>query len=264
VRAFSGTAGGYDLPLTAGVVTVVGTFVVLLNVGADVAGAWVDPRIRTKTLSGLIPLPRAIASRPRARLGLNVAVGAAAVALLAIAVTHGGRSKSGAVDIGTPVKTIRMRWDDTRRVEAQVPAVAGGVVFQHGQFATRVTQVDFGRYGWRVHAAITNKSPLAVRILPIDAVPGGATYYPNQPMSLVVQTDNGSGVKQLNPLVATEAVPAMPAVLAPRATWTGTFAGSAQVERGTLFYVGFGQFAIDKAADQRSFSTSTAKSATAP
>ena len=75
VTAFSGRAGGFDLPLTAGIVTVVGAFVVLLNVGADVAGAWLDPRIRTTTASGLIPLPHAVATRPRVRLGLNVAVG---------------------------------------------------------------------------------------------------------------------------------------------------------------------------------------------
>ena len=46
VRAFSGQAGGYDLPLTAGIVTVVGAFVVLLNVAADIAGAILDPRTR--------------------------------------------------------------------------------------------------------------------------------------------------------------------------------------------------------------------------
>ncbi len=52
VRAFSGEQGGFDLPLTAGIVIVVGTFVVLLNVAADVAGAWLDPRIRTTTRAG--------------------------------------------------------------------------------------------------------------------------------------------------------------------------------------------------------------------
>jgi len=56
VSAFSGQAGGYDLPLTAGIVTVVGAFVVLLNVGADVAGAWIDPRIRAHHCGWLDPV----------------------------------------------------------------------------------------------------------------------------------------------------------------------------------------------------------------
>ena len=97
VRAFSGESGGFDLPLTAGIVTVVGAFVVVLNVGADVAGAWLDPRIRTTTASGLIPLPRAVATRPRVRLGLNIAVGAALVALLALAMTHKDKGGGGHV-----------------------------------------------------------------------------------------------------------------------------------------------------------------------
>src|SRR5205085_8081452 len=65
VTAFSGQAGGYDLPLTAGIVTIVGVFVVLLNIGADVAGAWVDPRTRERATRGLIPLPAAVAAHPR-------------------------------------------------------------------------------------------------------------------------------------------------------------------------------------------------------
>ncbi len=65
VQALSGEQGGFDLPLVAGVVFVVGAFVVVLNVAADVAGAWVDPRIRQRSATGLIPLPRAVDSRPR-------------------------------------------------------------------------------------------------------------------------------------------------------------------------------------------------------
>ena len=116
VRAFSGESGGFDLPLTAGIVTVVGAFVVVLNVRADVAGAWLDPRVRTTTASGLIPLPQAVATRPRVRLGLNVAVGATLVALLALAMTH--KDAYLFVHLGTPVHTIRTDWDDITRVES--------------------------------------------------------------------------------------------------------------------------------------------------
>jgi peptide/nickel transport system permease protein len=259
VSAFSGQAGGYDLPLTAGIVTVIGAFVVLLNVGADVAGAWLDPRIRTKTATGLIPLPPAIASRPRARLGLNVAVGAALLALLALAVTHNG-SRGGSVDLGKPVQTVRASWDDVTRLESQ-----NGRTVQHGYLETRVTAIEFGPHGWRVHASIANKSPLTLRLYSPSAQPqGGTLTYPNQPMSLIVLTDNGSGRKQLNPLLAAQLTPALPPALKPHSTWTGTFAGSDPVPRGTEFYIGFGRFAYMGSLDERSFSTSTAKSAKAP
>ena len=263
VSAFSGKAGGYDLPLTAGIVIVIGAFVVLLNVCADVAGAWLDPRIRTKTSGGLIPLPSAVASRPRARLALNVAVAGALVALLAVAVTH--RSGGGhGFDLGKPVQTVRVNWDDVTRLEAQV-GTAQGVLQQHGYLETHVTAIEFGRYGWRVHASIANKSPLALGLFGVTAQPGLTIYYPNQPVSLLVQTDNGGGTRYLKPLPGTHFTPALPQLLKPRSTWTGTFSGADPVKRGTTFYVGFGQFSYaGSASNQRSFSTSTAKSATAP
>jgi peptide/nickel transport system permease protein len=263
VQAFSGQAGGYDLPLTAGIVTVVGTFVVLLNVGADVAGAWLDPRIRTRATSGLIPLPQTIASRPRVRLSLNLVVAAMLAALIGLAVTHKDKPRS-AFDLGTPVKTVRASWDDVNRLEAQVPG-PNGPLSKHGYLETRVTSIEFGRYGWRVRASIANKSPLRVRVISGAAPTGASIFYPQQPMSLLVQTDEGSGTKRLNPLPALAFTPALPAALKPNSTWTGTFAGSDPVARGTLFYVGFGQFMLDGSfGGGQPFSTSTAKSATAP
>jgi hypothetical protein len=262
VSAFSGQAGGYDLPLTAGIVTVIGGFVVLLNVGADVAGAWLDPRIRTKTMSGLIPLPHAVASRPRVRLGLNVAVAAVLVAILAVAVTHKDRGAGGTFDLGTPVQTLRVKWDDVTRLEAQV-AGSSGLVRKHGYLETRVTAIEFGRHGWQVHASIANKSPLPLRLYRSTA--SMTITYPNQPMSLIVQTDNGGGTRQLKPLPATAFTPALPQLLKPHSTWTGTFAGSDPIAHRTLLYVGFGQFAyFDSSYGARGFSTSTAKSAKAP
>jgi peptide/nickel transport system permease protein len=263
VSAFSGKAGGYDLPLTAGLVTVIGAFVVLLNVCADVAGAWLDPRIRTKTSGGLIPLPQVVASRPQARLALNVAVGAALIALLAVAVTHRSRG-NGASDLGQPVQTVHANWRDVTPLEAQVGSV-NGTITERGSLITHVNAIEFGRYGWRVHASIENKSPLALHMFNSQATPGFSVTYPNQPMSLLVQTDNGGGIKHLQPLVAKEFTPELPQIFDPGATWTGTFAGSDPVKRGTTFYVGFGQFTYLGAVDnQQAFSTSTAKSAAAP
>jgi peptide/nickel transport system permease protein len=259
VNALSGRAGGYDLPLAVGIVTVIGAFVVLLNVAADVAGAWLDPRIRTRTASGLIPLPQAVASRPHVRLGLNVAVGAALVALLAVAVTHKGQS-GGRFDLGTPVQAVHVNWTDVTRLYTQV---AGGLT-KHGYLETHVTEIEFGRYGWQVHASIANKSPLALRLFSLSAPPGMTITYPNQTVSLLVQTDRGGG-RYLKPLAAKEFTPALPQLLKPHSTWTGTFAGSDPVAHGTVFYVGFGQFSyVSSFNGQRGFSTSTAKSATAP
>jgi peptide/nickel transport system permease protein len=263
VSAFSGKAGGYDLPLTAGIVTVIGAFVVLLNVCADVAGAWLDPRIRTKTSGGLIPLPRAVASRPRARLALNVAVAGALIALLAVAVTHRSRGGHG-FDLGKPVQTLHVDWHDATALKAQVGSV-NGTITERGLLKTHVTAIEFGRYGWQVHASIANESPMALRLLTPQAPPGLTITYPNQGMSLLVQTDNGGGIKRLQPLAAKQFTPELPQILDPNAIWTGTFSGSDPVKPGTDFYVGFGQFAYVSAVDNvRAFSTSTARSATPP
>ncbi len=261
VRAFSGEQGGFDLPLTAGIVIVVGTFVVLLNVAADVAGAWLDPRIRITTASGLVRLPRAVASRPRVRLGLNIALGAVLVALLALAVTHKDNG-GGAVSLGTPVNTLHTQWADFTRLESTVQS-ASGPIFKRGYLETHVTAIEFGPDGWRVHATIANKSPMRILVNSLTA-PVGTSFYPHQPVSLLVQIDNGGGVKTLTPEPAETFVPALPTVLRPFSTWRGTFAGSGAIPHKALFYAGFGQFAYEGPLNQQSFSTSTAKSATAP
>jgi len=103
-----------------------------------------------------------------------------------------------------------------------------------------------------------------VRVNNRRAPTGTSMVYPYEPMSLIIQTDAGAGTKRLEPLPATDFAPALPTVLKPHSTWTGTFAGSDPVAHGTLFFVGFGKFAIGGTFDQREFSTSTAKSAKAP
>jgi hypothetical protein len=84
-------------------------------------------------------------------------------------------------------------------------------------------------------------------------------------MSLIVQSDVGSGTKILKALPASAFAPALPSILKPHSTWTGTFAASDPVAHGTLFYAGFGEFQLASSfSGARPFSTSTAKSANAP
>jgi ABC-type dipeptide/oligopeptide/nickel transport system permease subunit len=262
VTALSGAAGGYDLPLIVGIVAVVGTFVVLLNVAADAAGAWLDPRIRAKTSSGLIPLPRAVNARPRVRLALNVAVAAALVALFAVAVAHPGSTAGGAAALRPPVRTIALKWEDVRRVEGPIRDPKTGVmVLGRGHLEVKVTSVELGKSGWRVHASVANVSNVPLLVL-TNSAPGMPAMYPHQPFSLIVQQDNGGGIRRLQPLAASTYSPAMPQELEGGAKWVGTFSGSDVVAKGTLFYVGFGQFASGSPYNQQQFSISSTDSAT--
>jgi hypothetical protein len=190
------------------------------------------------------------------RLGLNVAVGAVLVALLALAIAHKDTS-GGSISLGKPIKTVHTNWDDVTRVESQGPSG-----FEHGYLETKVTAISFGPHGWRVTASIANKSPLRVRVNSL-AAPAGTSSYPHQPVSLLVQVDNGGAVKTLTPFPAEEFTPTLPGALQPFSTWRGTFAGSRPIEHGSLLFVGFGQFALEDPLAQP-FSTSTAKSAKVP
>ena len=242
VRALSGAAGGYDLPLIVAIVAVVGTFVVLLNVASDVLGAWLDPRIRQRSVSGLIPLPRSIGERPRVRVGLNVAVGVLILALVVAVIATKPKKTSGVVTLGTPVRVHAVGWDDYIRTFASVPVKGQpGTVGLSGVLEGDTKSVEIGPLGWRVHAKLVNNSQLRIRIVAI-APAGTAAAYPNVPFSLVVQTDSGSGIKQLEPLPATQVDPPLPEFLGPQQTWQGTFAGPGVVAKGQLFYTGFGQF----------------------
>jgi peptide/nickel transport system permease protein len=58
VQGLNGSSNGYDLPFINSVVFTVGVFVVLLSLAADVASAWIDPRVRERTSRGLISIPR--------------------------------------------------------------------------------------------------------------------------------------------------------------------------------------------------------------
>ena len=51
----------------------------------------------------------------------------------------------------------------------------------------------------------------------------------------------------------------MPATLKPGETWTGTFSGADAVKKGSLFYVGFGQFGYNPVYNPQLFSIATSK-----
>jgi peptide/nickel transport system permease protein len=247
VQAFSGRVGGYDLPLTAGIVLTVGAFVILLNTGADVVGAWIDPRTRLRAGSGLVPLPAAIATRPRARRGLNIGLGAAITVLALIALSHRDSTPKRSVQIGAPLRSVATAWDDVHRLTTEGP------VAHHGYIETTVRRIELGTDGWRVHATVANMSPLPLQIDELtDAV------YPRQGMSLLVQEPTGYGGNRLVAHQAREFIPNLPHLIPPNGTWRGTFAGAGRIRRGAQLYVGFGQFTWER----RVVSTSTASAIT--
>jgi peptide/nickel transport system permease protein len=262
VKALSGAQGGYDLPLIVAIVSVVGAFVVLLNVASDALGAWLDPRIRHRSVSGLIPLPRAIGARPRVRLGLNLGVAVVLVALVGVVVASKPKKTSGVVTLGTPVVVHKVGWEDYTRMFASIPVKGQvGTVGQTGVLEVDTESVEIGPLGWRVHAKIVNNSPLRVRIVGV-APPGTPASYPNVPMSLVVQTDSGGGIKQLQPLPASQIDPPLPEILGAKETWQGTIAGSGVVAKGQLFFAGYGQFFYaDSPVQTQQFSVTSRESA---
>ena len=65
-------------------------------------------------------------------------------------------------------------------------------------------------------------------------------------------------------LAASSFEPAVPATLKPGQTWKGTFSGADAVKKGTLFYVGFGQFGYDPTYNPTLFSFATRNGGHAP
>lgn len=250
VQALSGQLGGYDLPLIAGIVAVVGAFVVLLSIAADIATAWLDPRIQTRAVSGLIPLPPSVATRPRVRLTLNFALAVAVVTLIGLAATRGGGShRPPHLNIGAPVRTLNVRWSDSYRLQTNFPPI------QTGALKTKVTQIELGSNGWRVRATITNDTSIAV---PVTNFPGST--YPRQGMSLLTSAANGFGGQRIEVHPATVIIPPLPKQLAPHQLWQGTFGSEGRIMGRTVIYVGFGQFSWNQA----SISLATQSSAIAP
>lgn len=234
VQAFSGEAGGYDLPLTAALVTTVGAFVVVLNLLADIAGAWVDSRTRLlPNRKGITTM--AITDRPRIRLAL-AAVGVAAVAFAAFQL---GQSRKPSPQPAAEVRTLLPHLVDSFDLSRGVGPRA--------RLRTRVTKLEVQPNGWRVYASITNDSNRATMIFQPETKPY-PVLYPHQGMSLVIAPSPKQLAEGNNQYTISSAHffnPAMPRVLAPHQTWTGSFAGNDAVPPNRKIYVGFGTFTWD-------------------
>jgi peptide/nickel transport system permease protein len=243
VQAFSGEAGGYDLPLTAALVTTVGAFVVVLNLLADVAGAWVDPRTRLlANPKGITAM--AITARPRIRLAL-VALAVVAVAFAAFQL---GQQRIPAPQPAAEVRTFPTHLVDSFDLSRGMGARAW--------VRTRVTKVEVQPNGWRVYASITNDANRAIMIFQPDTRPY-PVLYPHQGMSLVIAPSPmqlAEGNNRYTISSADRFTPAMPRVLRPHQTWTGSFAGNDTVPRNRDVYVGFGTFIWDSQAHSGSTS----------
>lgn len=232
VQAFSGEAGGYDLPLTAGLVTIVGLFVVTLNVLADAAGAWFDPRVRLQTARSPSILLR-INARPRIRF----AVGAVVVIAVVIAAFELGQSHSSTkTSTAATTETLVPHLADSFELSSTGPDKAAKI-------RTTVSKILVGADGWQVYASITNDSDRTIPIFQPN--PGLPVFYPLQGMSLVVTAPPSSGTNRFSVISAREFIPPLPRALAPHQTWKGSFGGSDTVPRKRQIYVGYGQFILD-------------------
>jgi peptide/nickel transport system permease protein len=235
VQAFSGETGGYDLPLTAALVTTVGAFVVVLNLLADLAGAWIDPRTRLLTNpKGITAM--AITARPRIRLALAALV-LAAVALTAFQIGQ-HRTPASPQTAAAQLLTVQTNLVDSFDLSRGVGP--------RTWVRTHVTKLEVKPDGWRVYASITNKSNTPIPLDQPDLSPlAPPVIYPQQGMSLVVapsqqQRAQGNGRHTISP--ARFFNPAIPHVLAPHQTWAGSFAGTDTVPHNRLIYIGFGRF----------------------
>lgn len=231
VQAFSGEGGGYDLPLTAALVMTVGAFVVALNLLADIAGAWVDPRTRLLTNpKGITTV--AITARPRVRLALGVV----AVVVVAFVAFQLGQSRRSPPQSAAHVRTFPLHLVDSFDLSKGVGP--------HAWLRTRVTKLEVQPNGWRVYASITNDTnrPIMIFQPPTSPYP---VLYPRQGMSLVIAPSRKQLAEGRNQYTISSAhlfTPAMPQPLLPHTMWTGSFGGNDAVPRNRQLYVGFGMF----------------------
>ncbi|MBA3843231.1 MAG: ABC transporter permease [Actinobacteria bacterium] len=230
VQAFSGQAGGYDLPLTVGLVTTVGVFVVALNLASDLAGAWLDPRLRMQhTLRQAIS--KRLVANPRARIALAATVVVLATTGAFLLGQLRGTNRDGARQA---IKTLTPNLIDS------FPLPGGA---SDDKIHTRVSKLEVSATGWRVYASITNASNEPLLIFQPNVSFG--IVYPHEGMSLVVSptaADRAAGIRRYTVLAARSFDPAIPRMLLPHQTWSGSFGSSDAVPKHKAIYVGYGAF----------------------
>ena len=233
VGALSGESGGYDLPVIVGVLFTVAVAVSVFSMLADLGVAWLDPRVRVQSGTGLVALPApaqraAAAARrrvwrplPAAAIGVTVGVG------LALLVAWTGDNARGETGPFVPIRTIALNWTEARDVSG-VP------------MTFHVDSVALGTGQWLVKASVTNRSKVR---LAIDLESRDFFSNINAGFGLVHPSpDDDPNRSPLKTLPAVGADPVLPTHLDPGKTWEGTFYGAGTLPSDKGIWVSFGHF----------------------
>lgn len=229
VRSLSGEGGGYDRPMVVGIVATVGICVVGLNVISDAGRAWIDPRVRLRGGAGVIKLPRVLAESRLARVPKPVY---AALALAAVGVAAGfiytSPTPGTTIAVSPPLRTSVVHWKEQRTIND------GSTL---GKMKFSVSRIVLGKQGWRVDGSFTLdiSKPFSVSPTGTGFGFGGFGLFYTQ----VASTD----FAERHSVVASAFTPAVPRVLQPGQTWTGSFGGTDHIPSGVPLYAAFGTFA---------------------
>ena len=228
VSALGGATGGYDRPLVVGIVCTVATFVVLLSVASDIGTAWLDPRVRLRSSTGLVRLPGFIARHQpsrRTKRVLGAAGVAAAIAGGVVIYTSGTPGK--AATLLPPARAVRVNWTEKHTI------FVGGL---SGTLVVRVRKVEFGRQGWRVTGGVTSQMTAPLQVY------AGDNSTRSERLSLVYAT-RSQGYNTLVVANASDFRPPLPSALQPgRQLERDVRRRRGRSRPDKQFYVGFGVF----------------------
>jgi peptide/nickel transport system permease protein len=234
VRSLSGQSGGYDRAMVAGIVATVGVTVVLLNVLADIGRASLDPRVRLQAAGGLFPMPRFVRESPLARVP-KLAYGGIVVAALAAAgvVVYTWPNPPSGIVLEPPLRTQALS------VNSVVPLNGGpSTTTSPGSIVVRITRATFGKSGWKIDYALTNRS--RTRITEVQS-PRGA--FGSTGFSLGYNFHDGVEFVAHRELNAAEFLPSAPTSIAAGKTFRGTFGGLEDVPKNVQYSVTFAEYA---------------------
>lgn len=233
VGALSGQAGGYDRPVVVAIVATVGLAVVVLNVAADIGRAALDPRIRLRTATGLVRLPRFLRDSSLARVPRPVyaSLTAAATIALGVVVYTWPNPPSGIVLI----KPLRTQILHARQVTPINPGPATTKTV--GNIVIVLHRAVFGKSGWRIDYSITNQSK--VTLVPAQVQRGllGAGFS----LGYNFKSDAVEVVEHRE-LDAAQFLPRPPETLHAGETFTGSFGGLEDVPHNVQYTVTFAQY----------------------
>jgi hypothetical protein len=239
VSALSGESGSYDLDAIMRVVFVVAAAVVVLNLVADVALVWLDPRITGR--SGSRPVWRAPdGGLRRRRIALVLTVVAAAVAAGSVAAARSGG--------GAPVAGLDLFGRGAKPLRA---ALSERIVTSAYTVDVRIDDLAVGPNGWTARVQLVDRSPGAMTI-PVLYTQNGFSV---GGFTLVSYATQGY-------FKAAAYEPPLPVTLAPGKPWTARVGGSDHLPRGVALNIDFGM--IEPANGARAFTLRTTKTLTLP